>query len=167
MIPSILVVDDSDIISGSVELMLRHASHDDIITVNNGFDAMKILNQKAFDVVMLDLNMPEMDGIQFIQRLAERSDDLAIIVMSGSDKTILDAAENIVEAIGMRLLGSLEKPFSQEMIISLLAQLSESPSKKVSSAKPLTLVSEEELQAIIDENRVVVHFQPKIDISQN
>lgn len=87
--------------------------------------------------------------------------------MSGSDKTILDAAENIVEAKGMRMLGTLEKPFSQEMILKLLSQLTDTQTKHTFSPKPITLIPIEELREIINDNRVVVHYQPKINIGQN
>ena len=78
----ILVIDDDPAILVTAELVLKRAGHD-VITTSNPYAGLECLEHTAFDLVMVDLFMPEMDGLEAITQIIMRYPDLAIIVVSG------------------------------------------------------------------------------------
>jgi CheY-like chemotaxis protein len=72
--------------------------------------------------VAIDLSMPEMDGLQVLERLAESGCTARIIVTSGADTSEMSAALNHAHALGLTIAGALPKPFSLPVLRSLLAE---------------------------------------------
>jgi len=65
-------------------------------------------------LIMLDLNMPEMDGIVFLRQLAERDFDGKVLLVSGEDERILETAERLATAYRIDVVGGLTKPVRTE-----------------------------------------------------
>ncbi|KRT59510.1 response regulator, partial [endosymbiont of Ridgeia piscesae] len=72
------------------------------------------------DVIVIDLFMPDTDGFELINALANRGCTATIIMVSGYDKTLLKGAGKIAEANGLNLLGTLTKPFRLDDVEALL-----------------------------------------------
>ncbi|MCP3660978.1 MAG: response regulator [Gammaproteobacteria bacterium] len=94
-----------------------------------GFEAKATSNAKALldseaesrhDVIVIDLFMPDTDGFELINTLADRGCTAAIIMVSGYDKTLLRGAGQIVEGSGLHLLDTLTKPFRLDQVQALL-----------------------------------------------
>jgi len=79
---TILVIDDDPAILVTVELVLKRAGHE-VVTAINAYAGLERLEQATFDLVMVDLFMPEMDGLEVITQISLRYPGLAIIVVSG------------------------------------------------------------------------------------
>ncbi|MDP3036637.1 MAG: response regulator, partial [Rhodocyclaceae bacterium] len=73
------------------------------------------------DLILLDLNMPEMDGIEFVRHLVERRYAGSLILVSGEDERMLQAASKLVKAHHIRVLGHLHKPATADALAALLA----------------------------------------------
>jgi Response regulators consisting of a CheY-like receiver domain and a winged-helix DNA-binding domain len=58
-----------------------------ITTINNGSDALDILKSKSFDLILTDINLPRMDGIEFMSRAREICNNCSIIAMTSDSKT--------------------------------------------------------------------------------
>jgi EAL domain-containing protein (putative c-di-GMP-specific phosphodiesterase class I)/CheY-like chemotaxis protein len=106
------------------------------------------------DVVVIDLMMPGADGVELLRQMAEDRSNAQILILSGSDSRVLQAAKRLGEANKLRMLGVLEKPI---MLADLRAALAKAVVKDVS-------VTEASLAAAIQNKELVVFFQPKIDL---
>ena len=111
------------------------------------------------DVVVVDLIMPDRDGVQVIEAMARARIDSAIIIVSACPDRILNAAENFARMSGLRVLGSLRKPIWREQIKELLA-----PLKQRVNTKPH--VEEQEFFRLIETGHLEVHYRPIIDVTR-
>jgi YesN/AraC family two-component response regulator len=111
----VLLVDDDPEVLAALRRMLRVAEPDWlVITANNGKKALERLAEEQFDVVVTDLNMPEMDGFQLLQRL-ERSHPETIRIVHSSHTGML--ATELVRYLAHNVI---KKPTSPAEIIALL-----------------------------------------------
>ena len=118
---NILIVDDSPILRKAIKKVVRLAGIEDdrIHEAGNGREALDILETVWIDLVLLDLNMPVMDGEQFAQELRKRPElnGVAVVVVS---------TESNQERLGrLRALGvkeSLHKPFQPEDLCKLITK---------------------------------------------
>jgi CheY-like chemotaxis protein len=81
--PQILVVDDDASIRDSFSMLLSAAGCD-VTTAEHGFDALLRLRRTAPDIILSDLNMPQMSGFEFLSILRRRFPDVLVIAMSGA-----------------------------------------------------------------------------------
>ncbi len=90
--PSVLVVEDSRAQSTQIRLMLKSAEFE-VYVAENGREALEILKKHPPDIVLTDMQMPEMDGLQLVQAVRERYPDLPVVLMTqhGSEEIALDA----------------------------------------------------------------------------
>jgi CheY-like chemotaxis protein len=77
-------------------------------------------------LLICDINMPDIDGIEFLRILAARPFAGALVICSGADKAVRDAAANLARAYGLDLCGVFEKPLDLKSLAAAIA-----------SAKPL------------------------------
>ena len=74
-------------------------------------------------VVALDLGMPGSDGVELLRFLAEQAFGGPVLIISGFDRRVLDSAFRLGEALGLRMVGPLEKPTRLEALEALLLEL--------------------------------------------
>jgi two-component system, chemotaxis family, chemotaxis protein CheY len=111
----VLIVDDSSVMRKIVERSLRQAGLDGLLAyeASNGADALETLKSKPVDLILADINMPSMDGLEFLRQL--RSQDLApgVPVVMITTEASLDRAKQALEAGAQYFI---PKPFSIEQI---------------------------------------------------
>jgi len=120
-------------------------------------------------ILVLDLNMPEMDGVEVMRRLALQNLSPALILMSGHDSGVLHSAEKLGRAHNLELIASLSKPVPLDDFQRLLEQQRlKSKSLGVTGAVPNTSsLGVADLRQAIRTDQLVLHFQPQIDIASN
>ncbi len=94
-----------------------------VVTAKNGPAALKKAEKERFDAIILDMSMPEMDGIETLKRLLEINPDLQVIMLTGHA-----TLEKGVEAVKLGAMDFLEKPADMD---KLLAKISEAKAKKM------------------------------------
>lgn len=110
---NILVVDDEEIVLKSCERILSPEGYEvDIAT--SAEDALKLLDKKQFDLIITDIKMPGMDGIEFMKQVRAKNPDVNIIVITGHP-----SQESIKAALSMRIIDYLPKPFSPTHLIEI------------------------------------------------
>jgi EAL domain-containing protein (putative c-di-GMP-specific phosphodiesterase class I) len=108
-------------------------------------------------LLILDLKMPDCDGVQLLQQLKDGQSEAQVIVISGMDQRVLNTAEKLGRSQGLRMAGVLHKPIKR---VELELKLSDA----LSDAK---VFSRETLRAAIRNQELVVHYQPKASRTGN
>jgi len=107
----VLIVDDSPTVRLTLQTILESDPQIKIVGyASNGREALDRAMQLRPDLITMDVLMPEMDGIQVLEVLADYKVKAAIVLMSGAD-TSLSKAEAFAKRADLRLIGVLHKPF--------------------------------------------------------
>jgi DNA-binding NarL/FixJ family response regulator len=114
----VLLVDDQDIFVRSVRTLLEGAPDLDVVgEAWNGEVALELARELAPDVILMDVDMPVMDGVEATRRLREEHPDVRILVLSG-----LHEPERIDAAVAAGAVGALAKPnIADELVEAVLA----------------------------------------------
>ena len=109
--PSILIVDDEPGVRSALGGVLRDEGYD-VDAVDSGEACLERLSRQAYDVVVLDVWLPGMDGLQTLARMRERQIDTQVVIISGHGNI-----ESAVRAIKMGAFDFVEKPLSLEKTV--------------------------------------------------
>src|SRR6187402_75913 len=109
--PSILVVDDEPGVRSSISGVLRDEGFD-VDTADTGEECLEKANGASYDVIVLDIWLPGLDGLTTLQRLRERQIDVQVVMISGHGNI-----ESAVRAIKMGAFDFVEKPLSLEKTV--------------------------------------------------
>ena len=130
----IMVLDDDTFMLKLLYKMLLKQGFTSVTVHDNGHDALGQVDDAEArpDLILLDLNMPEMDGIEFVRYLVERHFSGSLILVSGEDERMLRTTEKLVQAHKIPILGYLHKPVKLDTLITLLNKWSQ-PAKQEST----------------------------------
>lgn len=112
----ILIVDDNARARQSMAEVLQAAGHP-VMTCASALEALKVVHQQSFEVIITDLQMPGMDGLAFIRALAERNVESQIVMV-----TAFASVASAVEAMRYGAFDYIEKPFDVEQLEELVAR---------------------------------------------
>jgi CheY-like chemotaxis protein/anti-sigma regulatory factor (Ser/Thr protein kinase) len=133
-VPKILIVDDDRTTRHLLALQLRGAGYS-VTQAGNGKQAIERVRRQAFDLVLLDVWMPGMDGLELLARLRDEPSRPRVVVMTADD-----ASETLLRAIRQRAYRFLSKPVEPkqllEVVRSVLAAGPEARPIEVVSARP-------------------------------
>ncbi|MGA1825784.1 MAG: response regulator [bacterium] len=116
----ILVIDDDSQIQDMLKQMLERAGYD-VIIAPNGKVAVKINSEKPADLIITDLIMPEMEGIETIRKLKRDFPDVAIIAMSGGGRIGPDSYLGMVKKFGVKY--TFVKPIKREDLLTAIREI--------------------------------------------
>ncbi|HKU92233.1 MAG TPA: response regulator [Sphingomicrobium sp.] len=120
--PRLLLIDDEPALAQFLATAAEDCGFQPIITSRDeDFRGKFMANQP--DMVALDLGMPGMDGIELLRFLAEQDFKSPVLIVSGFDRRVLESAFRLGEALGLTMVGPLEKPVRLEELETVLAQL--------------------------------------------
>lgn len=160
----ILVLDDEPFMLRLIVRILVDQGFERVTGCDNGRVALDhVSSSRPPGLILSDLNMPEMDGIEFIRKLVERSYTGSLILVSGEDERVLQTAERLVQAHRITLLGHLTKPVSPAGLTKLLEKWS--PPSSGSSRAARKVYSADEVRAAIANGELVNHYQPEVALA--
>lgn len=164
-IETLLIVDDSPLQRLHTVGLMRDLGVEMIYEAGDGQEALDLLALLKLppSLVIVDLEMPGMDGVEFIQHLQERKLNFPIIVASSRETSLLASVETMIEALGMHVLGALQKPLNQEKIMGALNSFNSNPAFPAKD-DALPAVCETELASAIRNGEIIAFYQPKVDI---
>jgi DNA-binding response OmpR family regulator len=105
----LLVIDDEPALADFVAQVASECGFAPILTRDDRSFREAVLNQHP-DMVALDLGMPGMDGVELLRFLAAEDSRAPVLIISGFDRRVLESAFRLGEALGLRMIGPLEKP---------------------------------------------------------
>ncbi len=162
---NVLVVEDDDFQRRMIVKMLHSLGVESIGEAENGRQALEMVrevSERPADIVICDLNMPEMDGLEFLRHLGEERHTIAIIIVTALGNKLLASAGSMAKMYGIKLLGVIEKPMMMGQLQMLFSKYERSENKwqQVDVAAGFTL---EEILHGIRANQFEPFFQPKVD----
>lgn len=114
---SLLLVDDKQAISASLKRIFRKAPYE-IHTAENGRMALKILQRNHINAALVDLKMPEMDGLELLEQINNQWPWIKVVMLTG-----VGGVKEAVKAIQMGAVDFLQKPFEPEAIEARVNQI--------------------------------------------
>ena len=120
--PRLLLIDDEPALAEFVANAARESGFDPVITSNDAVFRDRFREERP-DAVALDLGMPGMDGVELLRFLSDERFDRPVLIISGFDRRVLESAFRLGEAMGLEMVGPLEKPVRLEELETLLNSL--------------------------------------------
>ncbi len=127
---------------------------------------------EAGSIMMLDLHMPEMDGIEVMRHLAQMQNTPALILLSGHDISVLHSAEKLCKAHGLEVIGCFRKPLPLDALLQLFEQhipntnipdsSNQKPDDAHSTKAEIAILN---VQQAIQDEQLILHFQPQIELA--
>jgi CheY-like chemotaxis protein len=115
----VLVLDDEDEVRSVLMRALQRAGHE-VLEAADGREGLDVVRTQAIDLVVTDLVMPEVDGLEFMRELARRRPGIPVIAISGGG--VWDARSLLEVAGALGALRTLSKPFELDAFLSLVAE---------------------------------------------
>ena len=108
----ILVIDDEQSMRDFLAIMLKKEDHE-VVTAGNGIDALKAVHAEIFDLVITDVKMPGVGGIDVLKTIKEISPETVVIMI-----TAFATAETAVEAMKLGAYDYITKPFTSTQLVN-------------------------------------------------
>jgi len=162
--PSLLLVDDDPFMLGMQSRMLRGMGYTMIGTAASAREALALLGEAraGVDVVICDLNMPDIDGLEFLRRLGASDFQGNVILLSGEGPRIIHAVQKLLASLPLLILGALEKPAGRAALRALLDRWQPRLPVPVKATPPTYTAAD--LQGAQQSGQWVLHYQPKVDL---
>lgn len=159
-VPSRLLVIDDD--PASVALFCEFAMIEGFETIGMS-DPRQLEEMLAWrpDTIILDLVMPDVDGIEILRELKQRKCTAGLILVSGGDRRMLASAHELGKHFGLDMRGALTKPVAMKQLLALLQQ--EKRGAKAPAA-PDYLPDEDSLRRAITDGQLAVEYQPQVTL---
>ncbi len=157
----VMLIDDDPFILNYLTRLLASRGVSQLRYAGEGQAALDELKQGKVDVMVCDLNMPGMDGVEFLRHLADAGYTGALIIISGN-ADLLPTIYELAQAHGLRILGTLAKPFTPRRFFDILyLQLGERRSARPRSQVPL--LRPFDVSEGLARGEFIPYFQPKVD----
>lgn len=149
----VLVVDDDERLRATIGNILANARFDHISILPQQLEEM--LPTYRPTTVLLDLSMPQIDGIGVLDILRKHRYGGLVVVMSGSNRDLIETARRVGQSYGLRMAQGLEKPFRSAQLIAVLHN---------DSAVKAAAAEECDVNRAFSNGEVRFHYQPKFDL---
>ena len=114
----ILVVDDSFTDRETLKTILEERGYG-VVTASSGAEALAMVKEKRFDIIFLDVRLPDIDGVEFFEQVKAIDPEVAVIMMTGYSE-----AELMQKVISHGAYTCIYKPFNVDKVVSLVGELS-------------------------------------------
>jgi DNA-binding SARP family transcriptional activator/EAL domain-containing protein (putative c-di-GMP-specific phosphodiesterase class I) len=159
---SVLVVEDHDFQRRAAVALLGRLGVGTVHAASGGDSALELLARVPRpDVIICDLDMPGMDGVELIRLIATGNLANAVAIMSGLERGILETVRAVGEGYGLQMLGAVEKPLTAQAVTELLSAYRPALSEDEGGRSPTA----DELSAGLEDGRITVHLYPIADLA--
>jgi CheY-like chemotaxis protein len=133
----VLIVDDDPFMLELLPVMLAELGNFEVRAENDARRALRALDPPP-QLLICDLSMPEMDGIEFMHAASIAGFDGNVLLLSGMDSGVRMAAEHLAQAHGLKVIGTHKKPITREQLKSAVLPLLKGPHGGLDNSHNLT-----------------------------
>lgn len=159
VIKTLLVVDDEIDFASYVGEVAEDLGFD--VLVSDNPTEFHTLYSNTIDVIVLDLFMPKVDGVELLRFLANNNSQASVVFMSGKDPSVLRSAKELATEQGISVLGWLQKPFRAQQLEDILNKYVKASPK---AAAHNTLITVDELAQAVKDKVLYLVYQPQVSI---
>jgi EAL domain-containing protein (putative c-di-GMP-specific phosphodiesterase class I)/AmiR/NasT family two-component response regulator len=156
---SILIVEDHPFQHLYLHNLFNELGVFDLEFAKDGEEALVRLQKRQFDLVLTDLLMPGMDGVQFIQRLAAQQARPALAIMSAASRRMLMGASLVASNLQVKVVGLISKPVNSAALRCLIDQLQ--ALRQAVPAAAHAAIDRQSIMQALDNGELRAWFQPK------
>jgi len=161
-----LIVDDDPDQRYLVARTLSTMGLANVVEATSGRDALELLRREApVDVVISDLQMPDVDGMELIRKIGEKALPVSVILVSALDDVLLGSAATMTQAYGVRIIGTIGKPVTRDKIFTVLRHYVPQDAVVESSLDKAFPLEPEQVLAGLSAGQFEPFFQPKVDLA--
>jgi EAL domain-containing protein (putative c-di-GMP-specific phosphodiesterase class I) len=162
-----LAVEDHEFQRGMLLKMLARLGATQVSTAADGYAALEIVMAPgaAIDIIISDLDMPGMDGLEFMRHVGEARIPVAIILASALESVLLDSVETMTRAYGVKILGVIQKPITPEKLAALIKLHLPAPANPNLTQTDALSFTVEEIVEGIRNDEFEPFFQPKVELA--
>jgi|SRR5579859_371923 len=161
----VLVAEDHEFQRKTLVRMLTALGAKRVSEAGDGKIALSIFKDRLppVDIIISDLEMPGMDGMEFMRHIGEAESPVSVILSSALDSALISSVEAMTKAYGITLLGAIEKPVTPEKLRSLIGKYAPPRQKSPRPAAPA--IALEEIRRGLHAQEFEPFFQPKVNLS--
>jgi DNA-binding NtrC family response regulator len=121
----VMIIDDDDFQTEFVSDLLAELGLTHIVIANGGKSGLATFDatEPKPDLLICDIQMPDIDGFEFMKALSERHYSGGVILMSGQGARVLYSASLVAQLSRQNFLGTIEKPVQKEMLMKIITKL--------------------------------------------
>jgi EAL domain-containing protein (putative c-di-GMP-specific phosphodiesterase class I)/DNA-binding NarL/FixJ family response regulator len=163
----IVLLDDDPFMLKLLTQMLARLGYTRVVACDCGQKALQQVSgtHDVVDLIFLDINMPGMDGVEFIRQLVQCQYGGSVILVSGENSRILESVEKLIEAHQLIALGCLQKPVKPHELASLMSRLKPNVGHRSLARISPHSYSAEQLRVAISQGELVNYYQPKVALA--
>ncbi len=163
----VLLLDDDRFMQKFVCDLLSDLGVKETLVAKDGVDGLRVLSSQegVFDLMICDIEMPGMDGIEFLRNIASQGYTGHIALLSGIDANLLRAAERLANAHGLKMVGVIEKPVKIDAFKDLFARipsLNHENTECFHDAHKKKIFRVDEIKQGMADGQFDVYVQPKV-----
>lgn len=115
----ILIADDEAVVRDSLEGILTKGGNYEVDSCADGEECIKKTKENLYDLLLLDLEMPKLDGYEVLKQVRAMYPDLPVVFITGTGK-----AQKVMQSIAQYKLNAfIEKPFTPEKVLEIVGRL--------------------------------------------
>jgi EAL domain-containing protein (putative c-di-GMP-specific phosphodiesterase class I)/CheY-like chemotaxis protein len=158
-----LVVEDQGFQRWAIGRILEQLGATTVFLADDGTSAIELFKtlEPPVDVVVTDLNMPGMDGMEFIRHVGESGIPVSLILASDLGPALVSSVASMTKAYGLTLLDAIQKPVTAVKLAGALARYARPQDKVPPAGRAFDIA---EIEVAIAAGEIVPHFQAKVDL---
>ena len=119
----VLIIDDDPVLRAMVGEYFQQRGAKEVLDASDGLEALHLIESTAqtVDLIVSDINMPRLDGVELIRRLKEFEYKGSIVIVSGTYDVVITMARELAVQLDLNIIGAIHKPFSAAKLDEIIA----------------------------------------------